>query len=83
MTVVADDRLGGRFDQVGERGVREALLERRHRRRREDDVADQPQADEQDIQRVRDDPEALEGSKGQGSTVASSISMTGISSLIG
>ena len=57
-----------RFDEVGQVGVREVPPQRTDERGREDDVADQAQADKENV---------------QGSIVASSISMTGMSSLIG
>ena len=66
--MVAHHGFGGGFDDVGETRVRKAPAQRRDRRCREDHVADQSQPDQQD---------------GQGSTVASSISITGMSSLIG
>jgi hypothetical protein len=59
-----------RFDEVGEVGVREPVAEAADGRRREDHVADLPQADQED---ARD----------QGSIVASSMSITGMSSLMG
>ena len=68
MGVAAHDGFGYEFHKIRNPGVREALPQRRNRRRREDDVANEPQPDEQDL---------------QGSTVASSISITGMSSLIG
>ncbi len=86
--VVANDRLGGGLDEIGEAGVRESLAERGDGRRREHHVADQAQPDEQNVHpstplraspRLRD----LRAGEGQGSTVASSISMIGMSSLIG
>ena len=61
--------MGGHVaDEVGEAGRGERLAKALHDRRREDDVADQAKADEQDV---------------QGSIVASSMSMTGMSSLMG
>ena len=72
MRVVRDHRRGCRFDQVGEVGARKGAADGPDCRRREDDVADLPQPDEQDP-----------SGKTQGSTVASSISMTGMSSLMG
>ena len=68
MRTATDDRCGRRFDEIGNASVREVLPHRGDGRRREDDVANQAKADEQDL---------------QGSTVASSMSMTGMSSLIG
>jgi hypothetical protein len=66
--VVPDDRLRRTLDQVGEPGVRKSVSERGEGRRREDDVANEAKPDEQDV---------------QGSTVASSINMIGMSSLMG
>ena len=65
---MADD--GGRrgFDQIVEPRAGEVAAEGVDGGRREDDIADQPQAHQQDL---------------QGSTVASSSSITGMSSLIG
>jgi hypothetical protein len=62
------DRQRGRFDEVGEVRVREMAPKRTDGGRREHDVADQAQSKQQNL---------------QGSTVASSISMTGMSSLMG
>src|SRR4051794_31778261 len=67
MRIVLEDRRGSRLDEVGEAGVREPPAERPDDRGGEYHVADQPEADQQDV---------------QGSMVASSISMTGMSSLI-
>ena len=47
--VVANDRLGRAFDEIGDRGVGEVTPEGGHGRRREDDVADEAQPDEQDL----------------------------------
>jgi hypothetical protein len=68
MRVAVNDRCGRRFDEVGEVRVGQMPPQRADERGREDDVPDQAQADEEDL---------------QGSIVASSISMTGMSSLIG
>ena len=56
------------LDEIRDRRVRVRPPQRPDERRREHDVADQPQANQQDL---------------QGSIVASSISITGMSSLIG
>ena len=80
--VVANDRRGGGFDEIGEAGVRESLAESGDGRRREHHVADQAEPDEQNVHPstpLRASPVG----EGQGSTVASSISMIGMSSLIG
>ena len=66
--VVPDDRFGERFDEIRKVGVRIRAAQGAQERCGEDDVADQAKADEQNL---------------QGSIVASSISMTGMSSLIG
>ena len=66
--MMADDRRGRRLHQVVEARGRKAAAQGAEGRRREDDVADQAQADEEDL---------------QGSMVASSISITGMSSLMG
>ena len=47
--VVANDRFGGRLDEIGDARVGKAPPERRDGRRREDDVADQAQPDEQNL----------------------------------
>src|SRR5207244_13589794 len=56
------------LDEKGETRPGIRPLQRAEERRREDDVADQPQPEQEDL---------------QGSMVASSISITGMSSLIG
>src|SRR5687768_6908804 len=66
--MMADDGLGGCFDEIREVRVRKPAPQRANRGRGEHHVANQPQPDEQDV---------------QGSIVASSISITGMSSLIG
>jgi hypothetical protein len=66
--VVRDDGPGARLDDIGQVRGWEMAPERVDGWRGEDHVADQPEPDEQDL---------------QGSTVASSISITGMSSLIG
>jgi hypothetical protein len=66
--IAPDDRCGCRFDEIGNPRVREVVPHGGDGWRRKDDVANQAKADEQDL---------------QGSTVASSMSMTGMSSLIG
>src|SRR5262249_15549324 len=50
MRVRSDDGRGERFDEVGDRGVGITLPQRAKGRRREDDVADLSEADEQDLQ---------------------------------
>ena len=69
--VVPDDGRGRRFDEVGELGLRIVAGQRADDGRREDDVANEAQPDQQDA------------AGAQGSTVASSMSITGMSSLIG
>ena len=69
--VVAHDRFGRGLDEIGDARIREAALECANDWRGEDHVADQAEPDEQN------------GPRTQGSTVASSISITGMSSLIG
>ena len=71
MRVGGHHRRGLRLDQVGQAGVGIALAHRPDDRGREDHVADQAEADEQDVQRT------------QPSIVASSINITGMSSLMG
>jgi hypothetical protein len=44
-----DDRSGRRFDEVGEAGGREAVLECSERRSGEDDVSDLPEANQQNL----------------------------------
>jgi hypothetical protein len=68
MRIAGDDRGGARFDEIVEARIREAIAQCANGRGREDDVPDLAKADEQDL---------------QGSTVASSMSITGMSSLIG
>ena len=70
--MVAHHRLGWSLDEIGEARAREAPLQGADGRRREHDVADQPQADEQDVV-----------GRFYGSIFASSMSITGMSSLIG
>lgn len=50
--VAFEDRGGGRFDQVAERGLREPRTERPEGWRGEDDVANLPEANEQDAGRA-------------------------------
>ena len=76
--MVFDDRLGRRLDEITDVGVGKPSAQGADGRRREDDIADQAKPDEQNLSRM-----TLSVSKGQGSTVASSISITGMSSLIG
>ncbi|MGC4080962.1 MAG: hypothetical protein QM736_02305 [Vicinamibacterales bacterium] len=93
-----DDRSSGRFDDVGEVCVREVIAKRGEGRRREDDVADLPQPNQQDLNRelqsaaweliqavpARPSSSAISNFFcSYGSIVASSMSMTGMSSLIG
>ena len=66
--MMPEHRLARGFDDVCELRAGIDTAERADERRREDDVADESRPDEQDL---------------QGSIVASSISITGISSLIG
>ena len=61
-------RLSRGFDEIGDARVRKFPPQRGDRGRREDDVADQPETDQKNS---------------QGSIVASSINITGMSSLIG
>src|SRR5437867_2838893 len=68
MWIVRDDRGGGRLDDIRDVRVGESLPDRAHGRCGEDDVTDLSEADEEDL---------------QSSIVASSMSMTGMSSLIG
>jgi hypothetical protein len=68
----ADDRSGGIFHDVAESCRRIRPSQRADERRREDDVADESQPEEQDRPRR----------ERYGSIVASSINMTGMSSLI-
>jgi hypothetical protein len=76
--IVPHHRFGGAFHEIGDGGRRKLPANAGHGRRREDDIADQAKPDEQNLLRM-----TLRVSKGQGSTVASSISITGMSSLIG
>ena len=69
MRIADDDRGSGRLDQIAEVSPRKAAAQGPNDRGGEDDVADQAKPDEQDFH--------------SGSMVASSISMTGMSSLIG
>ena len=80
--VVAHDRCGDGFHQIGQARAGKPALERPEERRREDHVADEAQTDQQDRARRL---ERCRGSRVsvQGSTVASSINITGMSSLIG
>ena len=66
--VVLDDGRGSALDQIGDSGVWITPTDRANRRRGEHHVTDEAQANQEDL---------------QGSTVASSISITGMSSLIG
>ena len=66
--VVLDDRGGGRLDEIRDVRVGKASADGANGRCREDDIADLAQAHEQDL---------------QSSIVASSISITGMSSLMG
>ena len=67
--IAADDRSGGWFDEVSKMPGWIAPPECSYQRGREDDVADQAQANQEDLHSF--------------SIVASSISITGMSSLIG
>jgi hypothetical protein len=63
-----DDGSGRRLDEITQMGVGKAIANGSDGRRREDDIADLAQTNQEDL---------------QGSIVASSISMTGMSSLMG
>jgi hypothetical protein len=65
--VAAHDRGSVPFDQIRQAGSRKLTLERPQHRRREHDIADETQADEKNVHSI----------------VASSSSITGMSSLIG
>ena len=65
-----DHRRRVTLDEIGDPGAGIGPAERPDQRRREDDVANQPQADQENL-------------RGRYSIVASSISITGMSSLIG
>ena len=69
--IAEDDRSGRGFDEIGESSLWIVARQRANRGRREDDVANEAQPDEQNA------------AGAQGSTVASSMSITGMSSLIG
>lgn len=66
--MVTNHRRGRCFDEIGDVGSRKAAAHGADRWCGEHHIADQPQPNQEDL---------------QGSTVASSISMTGMSSLIG
>jgi hypothetical protein len=68
MGIVLHHRCGRTFHNVTDGGIRIVPAQRRNGRGREHDVANQAKPNQQEL---------------QGSTVASSISITGISSLIG
>ena len=70
--MVRDDRFGGCFHEIRKVRVREAAPEGANRGRGEHHVANQAQTNEQNLQGAT-----------YGSIVASSISITGMSSLIG
>ena len=72
MRVVAHDRRSFFFDDVSDAGVRVVAADGSNGRSREHDIADQPEPDEENVQM----PIYF-------SIVASSMSMTGMSSLIG
>ena len=72
MRIVTHDGFSFFFDDVGDAGVGVVAAEGSNGRSREHDITDQPEPDEQDVQM----PIYF-------SIVASSISMTGMSSLIG
>jgi len=69
MRIGGNDRRGRRLDEIGDVGVGEAVPKRPNGRRRQRDVAEEAKSNEKD--------------PGQGSTVASSMSITGMSSLMG
>ena len=71
MWIATDDRRGRRLDEVGEVSVGKPPAQRVDGRRREHDIADLAQPDEEN------------SDVGYSSIVASSISITGMSSLIG
>ncbi len=71
--VVADDRGGGFFNEVADPGLRKTAPEGSDGRRREDHVANHPEPDQENLHRTR----------AYGSMVASSSSITGMSSLTG
>ncbi len=75
--MVAHHRFGRRFDEVGDAGVGKPPPQRADRRRGEDHVADQAQANQEDLRTWHSEPWTYF------SIVASSISITGMSSLIG
>jgi hypothetical protein len=84
--VVSHDCFGSTFDEIGDGRFWKLPANGGDGRRREDDIADQAKSDEQNLPRLH--PSTAFGMtvtllKGQGSTVASSISITGMSSLIG
>jgi len=70
--VVANDGLSGGFNEIREMRARKTTAQRTNRRCGEHHIADQAQPNQQDLQWLL-----------YGSIVASSISMTGMSSLIG
>ena len=78
MRVAGDDRRGRGLDEIGELRVGKPPAQRVNGRRREDDVADLAQANEQDC-----NCRSISQFSRHSSIVASSISMTGMSSLIG
>jgi hypothetical protein len=69
MRIAGNDRRGRRLDEIGDVCVGETVPKRPDARRRQRDVAEKAKSNEED--------------PGQGSTVASSMSMTGMSSLMG
>ena len=84
MRIAGDDRRGRRLDDISEVGVGIVPAQRGDDGRREYHVADQPQPDQKDFHYGRASPPS--GGflpAGHGSIVASSMSMTGMSSLMG
>ena len=84
MRVTPDDRRSRRLDNVGEVGAGVVAPQGRDQRSGEDHVTDQPQPDQKDFH-CWDVPACRrpELPAGHGSIVASSMSMTGMSSLMG
>lgn len=75
--IVPHHWLTGSFDEVGNARVRIVTTQLRDGRSGEDHVANEAESDEQDLATTLRRPDA------QGSTVASSINITGMSSLMG
>jgi len=77
------DGRGQGFDQIDQLGVGEAAANRANRRRGEDDVTDQAGTNEQNPQTETSYGRVPASGFASPSIVASSISMTGMSSLMG